>query len=75
MSKKHRYRVKDGFETKVITKAKAIRAHCKDCSGWQEAEIRKCTCYTCALFPFRFGNERGLETVYIPENDEFEDWS
>jgi len=70
MSIKHTYIIKEGTETRVITKAKAIRMHCMDCSGWQSGEVVKCTAYTCALYPFRFGNEKGLERKYIPSKDE-----
>lgn len=69
MSIKHTFIVKEGTETKVITKAKAIRLHCMDCSGWQTSEIVKCTCHTCALYPFRFGNEKGLERWYDDEKE------
>lgn len=34
---------------------KAIRAKCRDCSGGNDAEIRKCVCLNCALWPFRMG--------------------
>lgn len=34
---------------------KAIRAKCLDCSGNNEAEIRKCVAETCPLWPFRMG--------------------
>lgn len=34
---------------------RAIRAHCVDCSGWQLAEVRKCTVYRCPLWPWRMG--------------------
>lgn len=34
---------------------KAIRAKCMDCCIGQEAEVRKCTATSCALWPFRFG--------------------
>lgn len=73
MSIKHTYLAKDGTETKVITKAKAIRLKCLDCSGWQAGEIVKCTCYDCSLYPFRFGNEKGLERIYIPEEKDSEE--
>lgn len=72
MSVKHTYITADGPETKVITKAKAIRLKCMDCSGFQPGEIQKCTCYDCPLYPFRFGNEKGLERIYISEEDEQE---
>jgi hypothetical protein len=34
---------------------KAIRAKCLDCSGSNDAEVRKCTATGCALWPFRMG--------------------
>src|SRR5258707_7606339 len=34
---------------------KAIRAKCLDCSGGNEAEVRKCVATGCALWPFRMG--------------------
>ena len=37
------------------TPIKAIRAKCLDCSGYSDAEVRKCTAIKCALWPFRMG--------------------
>jgi hypothetical protein len=34
---------------------KAIRAKCLDCSGGNDAEVRKCVAPGCALWPFRMG--------------------
>jgi len=34
---------------------KAIRACCVDCSGDSYAEARRCTAYTCHLWPYRMG--------------------
>jgi len=34
---------------------KAIRAKCLDCSGGNDAEVRKCVATGCALWPFRMG--------------------
>ena len=68
MSKKHTFEVKDGEETRVLTKAKAIRFHCLSCCGFQPSEVTKCFCVTCALFPFRFGNEKGLDTIHKAED-------
>lgn len=68
MAIEHTFIVKEGTETRVITKAKAIRLHCLDCGGWQPGEVAKCTCHTCALYPFRFGNEKGLERIYHDEH-------
>lgn len=46
-----------------FTRGKAIRQKCLDCCCWQEAEIRRCTAQSCALYPFRMGNtRRGMET-------------
>ena len=68
MSKKHTFEVKDGEETRVLTKAKAIRFKCLSCCGFQPSEVTKCFCVTCPLFPFRFGNEKGLDAIYAPED-------
>lgn len=35
--------------------AKVIRAKCTDCVCGQIAEIRKCTCAGCPLWPYRMG--------------------
>lgn len=37
----------------------AIRAKCLDCACDSDAEIRKCTLSTCALYPFRMGKRPG----------------
>lgn len=37
----------------------AIRAKCLDCVCDSDAEIRKCTLATCALYPFRMGKRPG----------------
>jgi hypothetical protein len=63
MSIQHTYKVCDEESTEVLTKAKAIRKHCLDCCSGYQGEVAKCTCPTCPLFPFRFGNEKGLERM------------
>lgn len=63
MSIEHTYRICEEEFTKIITKAKAIRAKCLDCSSGYQGEVYKCTVPTCPLFPFRFGNEKGLERM------------
>jgi hypothetical protein len=75
MSVKHTYLTEDGPVTKTITKAKAIRAKCLDCCAFQQGEVKKCVSYDCPLYPFRFGNEKGNERKWIPEDheDEIED--
>ena len=40
----------------VLTKAKAIRKYCLDCCYGQAAEVRRCPCSKCALYPYRFGS-------------------
>ena len=35
---------------------KAIRKKCIECCGFSPDEAAKCTCYTCALWDFRFGS-------------------
>ena len=34
---------------------KAIRAKCIDCCAGQIAEVERCVCTDCALYPFRMG--------------------
>jgi len=34
---------------------KAIRARCVDCCGGAVSEVRKCTAFNCALWPYRMG--------------------
>ncbi len=38
-----------------LSPLRAIRLKCLDCSGWSEAEVRKCVILDCALYKFRFG--------------------
>ena len=33
----------------------AIKAKCRDCMGWDGAEVRHCVCPTCPLFCYRSG--------------------
>ena len=39
--------------TVTLTRGKAIRLYCIDCSGGNIAEVRKCNIETCPLYPFR----------------------
>jgi len=48
---------------------KAIREKCKDCSNYQEKEIRYCPMTDCALWFFRFGenpkySKRSSEAIF-----------
>ena len=55
-----------GCIKKRLTRAKAIRAKCLDCSCYQQKEVRLCPVVDCALWPYRFG--RGYEVP--PDNPE-----
>ena len=37
----------------LFSKKFAIRNHCLECTGYQEAETRQCTDAECPLYPFR----------------------
>ena len=55
-----------------MTPIKSIRAKCLDCMCGNTAEVRRCPCKDCALYPYRMGhrpkkNEGGME---IPEDEE-----
>ena len=39
-----------------MTALKAIRAKCLDCMCDQQAEVRRCPCIECPLYPFRMGH-------------------
>jgi hypothetical protein len=55
MAVKHRIRANDNGKTKVValTARRAIIEHCKECMGFNAAEVRRCTARMCPLFPFR----------------------
>jgi hypothetical protein len=40
-----------------ITRAKAIRLKCLDCSNNQPSEVRECEIKTCSLWRYRMGKE------------------
>ena len=40
---------------------KAIRLHCLDCMCGNAAEVARCVCPDCNLFPFRFGKNPYLK--------------
>ena len=39
-----------------MTPIQAIRAFCLDCMCGQQAEVRRCPCQNCPLYPFRLGH-------------------
>ncbi len=51
-------KIRDGNGEVVEVKTtpiKAIRLFCKECMGYQQAEIPRCTAPLCPLFPYRMG--------------------
>lgn len=40
---------------KILTRAKAIRAKCLDCSCGSQKEVRECVIPDCPLYPYRMG--------------------
>jgi hypothetical protein len=56
MGVKHTFKVLDQVQTSNnLTRGRAIRLHCIDCSGGVASEVRKCHIRTCVLWPFRMG--------------------
>ena len=55
MAVKHEIRSNDDGGTKVmnLTARRAIIEHCKECMGFNTADVRRCTSTLCALYPFR----------------------
>lgn len=60
-----------------LSRTKAIRMKCLDCSGGQQAEVRKCPATNCPLWRYRMGHEENDELKPIREkrqkSDDFED--
>ena len=65
MAVKHHYKVLYGpgtrERTEELTRGKAIRLKCYDCSGGSQAEIANCLIKNCPLYPFRFGSVKKYE--------------
>lgn len=51
-----------------ISRAKAIRLKCLDCSAQQAHEVRRCPCTDCPLWRYRMGREERDE-LYKPRNN------
>jgi len=45
------------------TPIKSIRKKCLDCTCGQYEEIRKCTVFNCALYPYRMGRRPDKATI------------
>ena len=52
---------------KRISRSKAIRLKCLDCSAQQQSEVKRCPCVDCPLWRYRMGYEERDE-LYIPKN-------
>lgn len=51
----------DVIETRKLTRSKAIRLNCLDCSGGISDDVRTCNIVKCPLWPFRLGrNPEGI---------------
>lgn len=61
MPVKHTFTTKDGPTTKTLTRGKAIRAKCMDCSAWSFKEVKLCPVKDCALYPYRLGKEPKID--------------
>lgn len=53
-----------------ISRSKAIRLKCLDCSAGQMAEVRKCELTSCPLWRYRMGKEENDELRPIRKNAE-----
>jgi hypothetical protein len=62
--------------TTATSPLRAIRAFCIECSGNNKAEVRRCPCEKCQLFPFRMGHRpKGCKDIPDGENiEETEDF-
>lgn len=59
------------METKRISRGKAIRLKCLECSGGSPNEVKLCPAESCPLHPFRFGKDPYREKREIsPERRE-----
>lgn len=56
-----------------ITRAKAIRLKCLDCTCNQPAEVRRCPAQDCPLWRYRMGKEENDGLKLIRKNSEKSD--
>ena len=59
-----------------LTRAKAIRLKCLECSNFNMAEVRRCHIKKCAIWPFRLGymgkpvgNSEDVPEIEDPDDD------
>jgi len=68
MAVKHTFIYKGGkSKTSDLSPVKAIKQKCLECSAWNHAEVRLCTAYDCALYPFRLGKDPSRKRVLTDE--------
>ena len=53
-----------------LSRSKAIRLKCIDCSGGNMAEVRKCPATGCPLWRYRMGHEENDELKPLRKNGE-----
>ena len=53
-----------------VSRSKAIRLKCLDCSGDNMAEVRKCPATHCPLWRFRMGKEENDELKPVRKKSE-----
>ena len=63
----HKIRVDGNGNTRAmkLTARRAIIEHCKECMGFNAADVRNCTSMMCPLYPFRT-HDTPRNTVDIP---------
>ncbi len=50
---------KDGvLENRTLTRSRAVRERCFQCSNYQPSEVTRCSHVSCPLFPFRKGTSK-----------------
>jgi len=63
--------LEDKYLARINNRAKAIRAYCVNCQGFELIGVKECSSLNCPLHPFRMGKDplRGWE---IPKAEELE---
>ncbi len=64
MAVQQKIRIKDRIETRSLTRRKGIKAFCKECTGWEYAELVNCNGKMvdgsiCELLPYKRGKFPG----------------
>jgi hypothetical protein len=63
---------KGGKRTVKTTPIKAIRLFCRECMGYQQAEITRCSAPLCPLFPYKMKNAHsGKSEEYLKTRSEY----